>query len=635
MFATKMPSSAQLGHVDGMLAQAGPIADEIYDYDLGAHHRAVNTASAVAQRWFDRGLIWTYAFNHEEAARCFERAVAADAACAMAHWGLAYALGPNYNKPWSFFDEDDFQSSVRRTRAAALQAQRLAEAALARDKASPAAAIEMALASAMVARYVDAAEPELGSAGRRSERERAVDRTRAYADAMASVYARFPDDVDVVALYADALMNLTPWALWDVRTGEPAPGSRALDVKAALDKVLLGSGGGSGCVSPCGGGGGGGDGGGGVDSTRGGRLSGGGLRHPGVLHMYIHLMEMSSAPEAALRVADELRGLVPDAGHLQHMPTHLDVLCGDYRRAIASNGAAVRADDKYLARAGTMNFYTLYRAHNHHFRLYAAMFAGQARPALESATELAQSIPEQLLRVESPPMADWLESFVAMRVHVLVRFGRWQEILALELPVDTALYCVTTAMTHYAKGIAFAASRDVGSAETQQRSFDAAASRVPASRTLFNNRSTDILQVAGAMLAGEIEYRRGNIETAFTQLRRAVALDDALPYDEPWGWMQPPRHAYGALLLEQGRVDEAAAVYRADLGMDTTLPRVQQHPNNVWALHGFHECLVRLGRAAEARMLEMQLKLAVAVADVPIESSCFCRLETVRFTAAH
>ena len=342
--------------------------------------------------------------------------------------------------------------------------------------------------------------------------------------------------------------------------------------------------------------------------------------------MYIHLMEMSARPEDALLAGDLLRDLVPDAGHLRHMPTHIDVLCGDYRQVVSANTAAIAADEKYLARRGAMNFYTLYRAHDYHFKIYGAMFAGQSAAALEAAGQLAAAIPEELLRVEVPPMADWLEGFVPMKMHVLVRFGRWQDIIDTPLPADQDLYCVTTAMTHYAKGIAYAVTGQIGEAEEQQREYAAAAGRVPPSRTVFNNTCEDVLRVAGAMLAGELEYRRGNYEAAFAHLRRSVELDDGLPYDEPWGWMQPARHAYGALLLEQGLVSEAEAVYRADLGLDRTLPRACQHPGNVWSLVGYHECLVRLGKHEQAGIIEQQLTIAAAYADVPIESSCFCRV---------
>jgi tetratricopeptide (TPR) repeat protein len=212
-----------------------------------------------------------------------------------------------------------------------------------------------------------------------------------------------------------------------------------------------------------------------------------------------------------------------------------------------------------------------------------------------------------------------------MRVHILVRFGLWQDIIDLEPPEDAELYCTTAAMTYYGKGVALTNTGRIDEADLNRRLFQNAVKAVPSSRTIFNNTCQDILGIAAAMLDGEIEYRRGNTELGFQQLRRAIELDDSLPYDEPWGWMQPTRHAYGALLLEQGRAEEASAVYAADLGLNDTLPRAQQHRNNVWALHGLHECLTRLGRESEARILRPQLQLALAVADVPVKSSCFCR----------
>jgi tetratricopeptide (TPR) repeat protein len=350
-----------------------------------------------------------------------------------------------------------------------------------------------------------------------------------------------------------------------------------------------------------------------------------GMNHPGILHMYIHLMEMSPHPERALRAGDALCSLVPDAGHLIHMPTHIDVLCGNYKDVIDRNELATIADKKYLAREGAVNFYSLYRCHNYHFKTYGAMFLGQYGPALEAAEEMAAAISEDLLRVESPSMADWLEAFVSIKLHVYIRFGKWQEIIASPLPADQKLYCVTTAMLHYAKAVAYAASFNVPAAEKEARLFGEALARIPESRCLFNNASLDILAVAAEMMKGEIEYRKLNFDKAFAHLRKSVELYDTMRYDEPWGFMQPTRHALGALLLEQNRVEEAEAVYRADLGLDGTLARACQHPDNVWSLHGFHECLMRLGRHEEATFIKQRLDLATARADVPVKSSCFCR----------
>lgn len=547
-------------------------------YDLGTYSRPVTTNSSQAQVWFDRGLLWCYGYNHEESVRCFRKAAEHDSGCAMAYWGIAHASGSNYNKRWDAFAEQELGEAVT-------DARRATEAALARiGGATP---VEQALIRALEQRYQADQAVSIGELCTWND---------AYSASMRDVYAAFPDDLDVCALFAEAMINRTPWQLWDLNNGAPLQGADTLEAVAVLETTLR------------------------LIDQR------GDAPHPGVLHMYIHTMEMSPYPERALRACDVLRDLVPDAGHLRHMPSHIDVLCGDYYAAMVTNSRAILADRKYLEREGPINFYTLYRSHNYHFKLYSAMFLGQYRPALEAANELIATIPEELLRVAQPPMADWVEGFVGMKMHVLVRFGRWQEILAEPLPDDPQLYCVTTAMLHYAKGVAHAAQAQIGAAETEQQRFLEALARVPQTRYIFNNKCTDILAIAAAMLQGEIEYRKGQHDSAFAHLRHALELDDSLPYDEPWGWMQPIRHALGALLLEQGRVEEAAQVYRADLGLDNTLSRASRHPDNVWSLHGYVECLHRLGKHAEATTAQARLDLAMARADVEISASCFCRV---------
>ena len=320
-------------------------------FDLGSYSRAVTTSSADAQLWFSRGLVWAYGFNHEEAVVCFEQAIEADPHCALARWGLAYALGPNYNKPWEAFNPVDKSSSVSRAYAAS------AVALSSADGATPA---ERALVGALAARYPSAEPPEDGSAW-----------DAAYAAAMREVYRQHPDDLDVAALFADALMMLTPWMLWDLVTGEPAAGSAAAWRRGRCS---------SGRWPP----------------TAAGRT-------PGLLHMYVHLMELSARPQDALPAADLLRDLVPDAGHLRHMPTHIDVLCGDYRQVVSGNTAAIIADEKFLARRGAMNFYTLYRAHDYHFKIYGAMFAGQSAAALAAADSSRRPSPTTCSGSKSRP----------------------------------------------------------------------------------------------------------------------------------------------------------------------------------------------------------------------------------------
>ena len=229
--------------------------------------------------------------------------------------------------------------------------------------------------------------------------------------------------------------------------------------------------------------------------------------------------------------------------------------------------------------------------------------------------------------MQVPPMADWLEGFLSMRVHALIRFGRWHDVLNLPMPEDPELYCVTTAMLRYARGVALAALGDVPAAQAEQEQFEEARARVPESRTVFNNTCLSILEVAAGMLEGEVLNRARQYDQAFAALRHAISLSDNLVYDEPWAWMQPVRHALGALLLERGRTAEALEAYREDLGLVPGVPRALQHPDNVWALHGLIECLERLGRADEAAPFRQRLTLALARTDVHIGSSCFCRLE--------
>ena len=556
------------------------MTDQDY-YDLGRHGRPVSTANADAQQWFNRGLVWLYAFDLEQGQRCFQRAIALDADCAMHYWGLAYASGCYYNQPWRRMQQDE----LARKLANSYDAVQVALDHL--DGASP---VEAALVNALTARY-QSRTPVAEAQYHRWDDD--------YALAMGRVYDAHPHDNDVCALYAEALMCRTPWMLWDLRSGKPAAGASTEQAVAVLETAMA-------------------------------RLErAGDAPHPGILHMYLHVMEMSPFPERALRACDALRQLVPGSGHLCHMPSHIDVRCGHYHDAVAANDNAIAADREYLRREGALNFHTLSRIHNFHLKIYAALFLGQYRAAREAAEELIATTPEALLRIESPAMADWMEGYIGMKAHVFIRFGKWAEIMAEPLPADPQLYCMTTALWHYAKTIACAAGDDVPAAAAQRRQFERAAANVPASRYLFNNTCSDILQIAEQMMNGEIAYRQRHYEQAFAHLRRAVYLDDNLKYDEPWGWMQPARHALGALLLEQGLVAQAEQVYRADLGLDDTLVSTSQHHDNLWSLHGYVECLHKLGRVTEAGQMSKRLSLAAARADVAVNASCYCRLDAM------
>ena len=547
-------------------------------FNLGTHTKQISTPSPQAQRWFNIGLNWCYGFNHEEGVKCFFKALEHDPDCVMAHWGIAYGSGPFYNNVWRQFSDDE---AARTTKLCFDHIQ------LARNAAHTASDLENRLVAALAQRFQ---EPNAVSA-------ETFDRwDDDYADAMRLVYADDPDDNDVAAIFAEAMMTRTAWQLWDVKRGVPADGSDVLEALAVIERAIA--------------------------TQDAANLP----QHPAILHLHIHATEMSDTPEQAMRSADILGTLCPDAGHMNHMPGHTYVLCGEYEKAKLASEKAIRADDMYVDYAGAFNFYTTARCHDLHLMMYACMFLGQFTPAMAAADQTCATLSKEVLSVQDrPQMAITMEGYYSMKMHVLVRFGRWQDIVETPLPDDPVLYCVSTAMHHYAKGVAQAALKNIEAAETERRNFHAALKRIPTSRKFFNNAALATLSVGEKMLDGELEYHKGNHAVAFDHLRQAVLIDDNLEYTEPWAWMHPPRHALAALLAEQGQFPEAEDVYRTDLGLNDKLQRCAQHRNNVWALHGFVECLRQRGATDELARFEPKLTLALTKTDVAITSSCLCR----------
>jgi tetratricopeptide (TPR) repeat protein len=431
----------------------------------------------------------------------------------------------------------------------------------ARRHAAPASPVERQLVDALAFRYswpVPESRAPLDSA---------------YANAMRNVWKTNPTDADVGALFAESLMMLRPWDQW-TPDGAMQPGTQ--EVLAVLEAVLA--------KAP---------------------------NHPLANHLYIHAVEASPNPGRALPSADRLRTLVPGAGHLVHMPGHIDLRLGHYKEAIETNQKGVAADLAYVEQVGRRpGFYAVYRAHNYHFLTDAAMFDGQSKVALQAARDLTREVPLEAVR--ALPAA--LDGFWATPYHVMVRFGWWQQILDEPLPPPDLK--VTTAFARYSRTIALASLGRVDEAAKEIEAFEKSTTEVPESAYIGNNTALTILGIARRMAKGELAYRQGQIDEGFDHLRDAVRQDDALRYDEPWGWFQPARHALGALLLEQGRVAEAEEVYRKDLEL---------HPDNGWALHGLAECLRKSGDVEEAARTEEKLRASWARADVPITASCFCR----------
>ena len=552
-----------------------------YGFDLGTWKRDIATASPEARAWFNLGLNWTYAYNHEEAVSCFHEALQHDSDCAMAWWGTAYAGGPFYNRPWIRYSEREIAETLPLCHDAAREARRALE------RANNNRPDERALVEAISTRYQSRGETSRQVLNRWH---------REFTDEMRTVYVAHRTDADIVALFAEAAITCTPRQLWNLKTGRPSPDALTEEAISVLETAIE-------------------------------QIEESEIYHPGILHMYIHAMEMSPYPERALRPADMLRGLVPDGGHIEHVAAHIYVLCGDYAQATEQSRRAVHADDKYLDVAGPFNFYTTARCHDLHLFMYTAMFLGHYVTAIGAANRICATATPELVASSHPFMASILDGYSAMRTHVYVRFGKWRELIQDLLPERPEQTPIRVAMYYYGKGVAYSALDDLKNAKSAKFQFDRHLETIPQDAIFLSNAVRDILLVGKAMLEGELEYRKRNYNLAFEALRLAVERDDNLNFTEPWAWMHPPRHALGALLLQQGRLEEAESVYRADLGYTDETYRSSQHPDNVWAIHGLLECVKENGDSNEARLLEQKLRTAQARTDVSIASSCYCRIQ--------
>ena len=544
-----------------------------YPFDLGTYCPAFLSTNEEAAAWFATGLGWLYGFNHEEAVGCFRNAAAADDSLALAWWGVAISSGPFMNLPWDWLNGDEKAVMLAACHAAVGEAQ-------ARTATAPPEA--RALIGALAVRFPQTLVPD---------DETMAAWERAYADAMRAVYDEFGDDPDIAALYIDAQIMLTPWQIYDVDARAPNPQAREKEIQSALKLALDGA----------------------------------GANHIGILHYDIHVQEMSPAPQRALASSRRLQELAPpDAGHLQHMPSHIHALLGDYAEAARCSRRAVDTDLQFLEKLYRAPFYRTLVCHDAHMLMFAGMQTGNLSDAQRGAAVIAQVLDGLLIRPPQTHLEMTLEGYYASIAHVDVRFGRWQQIAGSSFAGDPANLPVSWAMHHQSRAVALAALGRHADALIAADGFDAARAAVPAGYAYFNNQADDILAVAAAMMRGEMAYHAGEIEAGLDWLRHAVAAEDRLAYTEPRAWMHPPRHALGALLLEQGRTDEARIVYERDLGHTDQLAVSRQNRNNIWSLSGLAEvCRICDDPGAEAAT--KALADALPLADQPVTSSCFCR----------
>jgi tetratricopeptide (TPR) repeat protein len=514
----------------------------LYD-GLGSFHRAVTTSSPEAQRYFDQGMRFIWAFNHDEATRSFARAAELDPGCASCWWGVALTLGPNYNMP--------LMAGARAK--AGWEALQKAQAA-----ASRATPVEQALVAALAARFLGAGplDPSNSAAP-----------LKAYVEAMRGVAARFPADMDVQTLYAEALMNTNPWKLWNA-DGTPGPGTP--QILAALKAVLA--------KDPA---------------------------HPGANHYWIHAVEASQHPEQAVASAERLVGMMPAAGHLEHMPAHILQRVGRYEEAAEANRKGAAADLAYLGRTAPPDYYPMYLIHNFQFLAFAAAMEGRRAEAIDALRKAKGAVPEAMLL--SMPGLDWS---IGDLYTGMVRFGMWDAVLAEPRP-NPRLAGLTAAWLQ-ARATALAATGKPDEADAAVAELDPLVAATPAVATQGTNLAKPLYEIGALRAKARIAAARGDKAKAVALLTAAVAKEDKLAYDEPEDIFFPTRHLLGAALLAAGRPAEAEAVYREDL---------QRHPHNGWALHGLQAAYATQKKYPGE--FDPQAQAAWKQADVHLTSSAF------------
>ena len=513
---------------------------------MGDYHMPITTADPDAQSYFDQGMVLAFGFNHAESIRSFRAAQTLDPTCAMCFWGEALATGPNINVTSN--GKAIMAPSERTSARAAID-----QALVLMDGVTPK---EQDWIRALDQRYDGQADTPRDPLD------------RAWANALADMAARYPDDTTVASVYAEALMNTMPWDYWGP-DGEAKPDTQA--VIASLEAVMD------------------------ADPD-----------HPLALHLYIHALEASSNAAKAEAAADRLADLVPGSGHLVHMPSHIYFRVGRYQDSAMANIRAAEVDEAYIAQCNAQGFYpALYYPHNIHFLWASATMQGQSALSLDSARRVVANV-----RVEQVEQFPTIQFFRTVPMLSLVRFARWEEILAEPEPYEP--FAFARAIWHYGRGVAHAALGDAESALTELAAIEALEPEVD---EIFMGNvypARDLLGIAKSLLIGEVAYRSGDAAAAVLAFEEAVSLQDALPYTEPPFWYYPTRQSLGAALLASDRVAEAQAVFEADLA---------QYPMNGWSMFGLAEALRLQGDDTGAAEVTARFETVWQFADVSLKTS--------------
>ena len=514
---------------------------------MGNHTHPITAADPNAQRYFDQGLVIDFAFNHAESARSFRAAQTLDPSCAMCFWGEALALGPNINVTSNgvvVMSDDE-----RTTAFAAVQ-----KAVALKENVSEA---ERDYIDALAARYNGDPSTERGPLD------------MAYVDAMRELHQKFPEDDDAAALFAESMMNTMPWDYW-LDPAKPKPLTE--EVLAALEGVLE--------RNP---------------------------EHALAIHLYIHAVEASSRPERAEAPADTLRDLVPGAGHLVHMPSHIYWRVGRYADASEVNVLAAAVDEAYIAACNAQGFYPAsYYPHNIHFLWAASSMEGRSAVAIEAARKVAANV--RLDMIEEFPGAEF---FGTIPLLALTQFGRWDEVLAEPAPPVNLEY--STAIWHYVRATAYVNKGDIDAARAEHAMLVPLrdATDVTFLDTIYYPATT-LLTIADALVQGEIAMAEDRHDEAIANFRLAVETQDELPYTEPPFWYYPTRHTLGKALLAAGDAAAAEGVYRQDLEI---------HPRNGWAMFGLIQSLNAQGK--DASEIQQKFDRTWSLADVTLSASRF------------